>query len=82
MIRISKRGPTLWAAGAFRKTYARREQTCLRAREMARLTHMYGPAPAVRCKRTSSSWRMCGLASMYPAFDLERVMLISARAIS
>jgi hypothetical protein len=28
---------------------------------------MYGPA--VRCKRISSSWRMCGLASMYPAFD-------------
>jgi hypothetical protein len=28
---------------------------------------MYGPA--VRCKRSSSSWRMCGLASMYPAFD-------------
>src|SRR5207249_7722876 len=28
------------------------------------LTRMYGPA--VRCKRTSSSWRMCGLASMYP----------------
>jgi hypothetical protein len=39
-------------SGAFRKTYARREQTCLRAREMARLTQMYGPA--VRCKRTSS----------------------------
>jgi len=28
---------------------------------------MYGPA--VRCKKTSASWRMCGLASMYPAFD-------------
>jgi len=28
---------------------------------------MYGPA--VRCKKISSSWRMCGLASMYPAFD-------------
>jgi hypothetical protein len=46
---------------------------------------MYGPA--VRCKRTSSSWRLCGLASMYPAFNLERAMLpaimdISARAIS
>src|SRR5258708_30223250 len=29
---------------------------------------MYGPA--ARCKNTLSSiWRMCGLASMYPAFD-------------
>jgi len=33
----------------------------------SRLTQMYGPA--VRCKKTSSGWRMCGLASMYPAFD-------------
>src|SRR5260370_28754655 len=31
------------------------------------MTPMYGPA--VRCKRTSSCWRMCGLSSMYPAFD-------------
>ena len=31
------------------------------------LIPMYGPA--VRCKRTSSSWRTCGLASMYLAFD-------------
>ena len=31
------------------------------------LTQMYGPA--VRCKRVSSIWRMCGLASMYPASD-------------
>ncbi len=29
------------------------------------LTRMYGPA--VRCKKISSIWRMCGLASMYPA---------------
>jgi hypothetical protein len=28
---------------------------------------MYGPA--VRCKRVSSIWRTCGLASMYPASD-------------
>jgi len=28
---------------------------------------MYGPA--VHCKKTSTSWRMCGLASMYPAFE-------------
>src|SRR5262249_42458638 len=28
---------------------------------------MYGPA--VRCKKISPSWGMCGLASMYPAFD-------------
>jgi hypothetical protein len=33
----------------------------------SKMTRMYGPA--VRCKRTSSSWRMCGLASMYPASD-------------
>jgi hypothetical protein len=31
------------------------------------LTRVYGPA--VRCKRISPSWRMCALASMYPAFD-------------
>ena len=31
------------------------------------VTHMYGPA--VRCKRVSSIWRTCGLASMYPASD-------------
>ena len=34
---------------------------------VTRMTPMYGPA--VRCKRTCSNWRMCGLASMYPAFD-------------
>src|SRR5262249_38831616 len=28
---------------------------------------IYGPA--VRCKKISPSWWMCGLASMYPAFD-------------
>jgi hypothetical protein len=28
---------------------------------------MYGLA--VHCKRSSSSWRMRGLASMYPVFD-------------
>jgi len=31
------------------------------------LTQMYGPA--VRRKRISSTWRLCGLASMYPASD-------------
>jgi hypothetical protein len=31
------------------------------------LTQMYGPA--VRCKRFSAICRLCGLASMYPAFD-------------
>jgi hypothetical protein len=31
------------------------------------VTHLYGPA--VRCKRVSSIWRTCGLASMYPASD-------------
>jgi hypothetical protein len=31
------------------------------------MTLMYGPA--VRCKRVSSIWRTCGLASMYPASD-------------
>src|SRR6266568_6254386 len=46
---------------------------------------MYGPA--VRRKRISSIWRMCGLASMYPASDwsafvLPAIMDISARAIS
>ena len=33
---------------------------------------MYGPA--VRCKRNSSSWGICGLASMYPAFDCRKLM--------
>src|SRR5262249_13591853 len=46
---------------------------------------MYGPA--VRCKRILPMWRMCGLASMYPAFDWSllcsgAIMDISARAIS
>jgi hypothetical protein len=31
------------------------------------VTLLYGPA--VRCKRVSLIWRMCGLASMYPASD-------------
>jgi hypothetical protein len=48
------------------------------------LIPMYGPA--VRCKRTSSSWRICGLASMYPAFDwsllCSRPSWISARVRS
>ena len=35
--------------------------------KMARLTQLYGPA--VRRKRFSSIWRICGLASMYPASD-------------
>ena len=32
-----------------------------------KMTPMYGPA--VRCKRISSIWGHCGLASMYPASD-------------
>ena len=36
-------------------------------RHRPHLTRMYGPA--VRCKRFSSIWRLCGLASMYPASD-------------
>jgi ubiquinone/menaquinone biosynthesis C-methylase UbiE len=36
-------------------------------REMRRVTRMYGPT--VRRKRFSPIWRMCGLASMYPACD-------------
>src|SRR5436309_15009002 len=52
---------------------------------MTRLTQLYGPA--VRRKRFSSIWRICGLASMYPgsdwsAFVLPAIMDISARAIS
>ena len=38
------------------------QRTCRERRErtdVTRLTRMYGPA--VRCKRTSSSWRICGL---------------------
>src|SRR5262249_39981014 len=40
--------------------------TCRGRRERvdpAKMTHMYGPA--VRCKKISPSWGMCGLASMY-----------------
>jgi hypothetical protein len=33
-------------------------------------------------KRASSSWRMCGLASMYPAFDWSWCSGISARTRS
>src|SRR5713226_2045792 len=56
-----------------------------RASKMTRLTQMYGPA--ARRKRFSSIWRICGLASMYPASDwsafvLPAIMDISARAIS
>jgi hypothetical protein len=54
------------------------------ADEGAGLTHLYGPA--ARCKKISSIWRMCGLASMYPASRwgtlLRAIMDISARAIS
>ena len=48
------------------------------------MTRMYGPA--VRRKRFLSSWRLCGLASMYSAsrwrYVLRAIMDISARAIS
>src|SRR5712691_8060490 len=40
---------------------------CRHMLESTRLTHLYGPA--VRRKRFSSIWRICGLASMYPASD-------------
>src|SRR5439155_16113804 len=60
-------------------------RTKSRVLESTRLTLMYGPA--VRRKRFSSIWRICGLASMYPASDwsalvLPAIMDISARAIS
>src|SRR5260221_3662917 len=48
------------------------------------MTQLYGPA--VRCKRISSSWGTCGLASMYPASDwsisCSRPSWISARVRS
>src|SRR5262245_40993638 len=48
------------------------------------MTRMYGPA--VCCKKIASSWRLCGLASMYPAFDWSLLCsgpsLISARVRS
>ena len=42
-------------------------RSALPRKRVRSLTPMYGPA--VRCKRVSSTWRMCGLASMYPASD-------------
>ncbi len=68
----------LWSLSGAKRTW-------LGLAESTRLTQMYGPA--VRRKRISSIWRMCGLASMYPASDwsafvLPAIMDISARAIS
>src|SRR3984893_11209903 len=50
------------AIGAKRTCRERRERV-----DLTKMTPMYGPA--VRCKRVSSIWRTCGLASMYPASD-------------
>src|SRR5262249_44232518 len=63
----------------------RTNRECRERADPTKMTQMYGPA--VGCKRTSSSWGICGLASMYPAFDwsvfvLRAIMDISARAIS
>jgi hypothetical protein len=43
------------------------ERTCRQSSRSVAPDPLYGPA--VRCKRVSSIWRMCGLASMYPASD-------------
>src|SRR3984893_14832345 len=50
------------AIGAKRTCRERRERV-----DLTKMTLMHGPA--VRCKRVSSIWRTCGLASMYPASD-------------
>jgi hypothetical protein len=50
------------AIGAKRTCRERRERV-----DLTKMTPMYGPA--VRCKRVSSIWRTCDLASMYPASD-------------
>ena len=75
---------TLGGAAAALPLAARAQQQAMLAADIAEtsiLTPMYGPA--VRCKRVSSSWRMCGLASMYPASDwsvlCSRPSWISAR---